>query len=108
MLKQEYLYRFDSRGQRFYVCAYSLRDAVEMIRWFDPFRHLQRPEFFRHPHHVSIRSLCRIGFRVPYHVEKYLHKGDAPDHVCDAGTVSPMPKGEMFRGYHSLLPALYV
>lgn len=105
--KEEYIYRFDARGQRFYVCAYSLRDAVEMIKRFDPLHFLQLPEFYRSPRHVSMRSLRLVGPRIRFRIEAYFLKGDAPSHVCDGWVVSPMPKGEMYRRCHSLLPAYY-
>lgn len=105
--KEEYMYRFDFCGQRCYVCAFSISDAVEQIRDFDPWQRFQRPELYRRPYPFSRRRLRRVGPRTLYRNEVYMNlKCDAPDHFF-GGNVSPLPKGEMYRRFHSLIPAYY-
>ena len=101
----KHIYRFDCRGQRFYVSADNLPDAYKRIREFNPRSSLQHPEEYRPPHSkANLRKLNRTPRKSGVWDDL---KSDGPDYDGDFA-VSPLPKIEMYRNkYRSICPSYF-
>lgn len=105
MEKAEYVYRFDARGCRFYVCACCIDEALMQIHMFDV-RTLKKPKSYRPPRVVTRRALSQIARRVPYRDEMWYLKGDGPERYWPY-SCSPLPIHELYRRFRSICPAQY-